>query len=312
MLRPVDPSNLSGKPPPHPPRFLLDSDGGNLFGRLDPAAWRQDVEEAVRECPPNVTTYVVCSGGGWSWFPSAIGNPPPPGHPLKAVHESGQDPLSLLLNGLKQNGKEVLLSVRMNDVHNPTDESRIPAPRRRNPDCIVGVDEVRQGQAQWMSYCLDYSRPEVQEYALSLIREQVTLYGQTVDGLILDWMRFPRHLSGSPQEVWQKRAVLTGFTASVRRQLAKAGRPILLAARVPPSLDGCRRAGLDIAEWTRQGLVDFLVASPFLTTDFSMPIEEMRAALGQHAVPIYAAFDMSHGDHQMHCPESLRAAASGL
>ena len=42
-----------------------------------------------------------------------------------------------------------------------------------------------------------------------------------------------------------------------------------------------------------------------------MPLAEIRRAMGDHPVPLYAAMDFGHGP-QNHCPESLRAAALGL
>ena len=292
-------------------RFLLDSDGTNFLRHLSDDLHR-DVAEMVQECPPNVTTYLVCSAAGNAFFPTRVGNVCPHCPALLAAHARGEDPLGALLQGLKEAGKETFITFRMNDVHFPTDEGRVPRIRREHPEFVVGLEEVRGGKAGWMSYCLDYSRAEVREYFLALIREQVDLYGHVLDGFQLDWMRFPRHLSGTPEEVWEKRQVLTDFTSEARRVLDGAGRRILLAARVPTSLDACRRTGLDIGEWSQQGLVDFIVASPFLTTDFAMPIGAMRAAMGGNPTPIYAAFDISHGDHQIHCPESLRATASGL
>ena len=69
--------------------------------------------------------------------------------------------------------------------------------------------------------------------------------------------------------------------------------------------------GFDIAEWTRLGTVDFLTASPFLTTDFAMPIRDIRAELAGNPLPVYGCLEFGHGS-QSHCPESLKAAALGI
>ena len=290
-------------------RFLLDSDGSNIFHHLG-QDWRRDIDEAVRECAPNVTTYMMCSGAGTMYFPTKVADVRPGYDVLKAAHARGEDPFGALLRGLKASGKETFISYRVNDVHNPTEEWNKPRFRREHPDCIVGAEEVRQGKAQWMSYCMNFALPEVRRYVLAVIREQIELYAPVIDGFQLDWLRFPRHLAGGPEEVWAQRAVLSDFTAEVRRILDASGRRILLAARVPTSLAGCRRVGLDVGEWARRKSVDLIVASPFLTTDFAMPLTEMRAAMGG-AVPIYGAFDLSHSG-QIHNPESMRATASGL
>jgi hypothetical protein len=291
-------------------RFLLDSDGSNLFPNMS-TDWRREIDEAVRECAPNVTTYMMCSGAGTMYFPTKAADVRPGYDVLRAAHARGEDPFGETLRALKASGKETFISYRVNDVHNPTEEWNKPRFRREHPDCIVGAEEVRQGKAQWMSYCMNFALPEVRAYVLAVIREQIELYGSVIDGFQLDWLRFPRYLAGGPEEVWAQRGVLTEFTAEVRAALDASGRRILLAARVPTSLAGCRRVGLDVGEWARRKSVDFIVASPFLTTDFAMPLGEMRAAMGAAAVPIYGAFDLSHSG-QIHNPESMRAAASGL
>ena len=188
----------------------------------------------------------------------------------------------------------------------PASSASIPTPSSTS-------QAVHAGRPDWMCHRLDYSRADVQDYVLATLRELVDLYdGEGLfDGIQLDWMRFPRHLSGTPEEVWAKRGALTSFTAHAREVLATARHPLQLAARIPTSLAGCRALGIDVSDWAKRGLVDGLVASPFLTTDFAMPLAEMRRAMGDHPVPLYAAMDFGHGP-QNHCPESLRAASLGL
>jgi len=291
-------------------RFLLDNDGSNIFHNLDEDV-AGNVAEVVRECPANVTTYLLCSGAGTCYWPTRVGVVDPRARGLLAAHEKGLDPLGMLLGGLKAAGKETFITYRMNDVHNPMDidQWNTPRIRRENPDCIVGVDEIRAGRADWMSYCLDYSRADVRRYVLDLVREQVQLYGDVIDGFQLDWMRFPRHLSGNPREVWEKRTIITEFMGEVRAVLARKG--ILLGARVPTTPAGCRWLGLDVAEWARYGFVDLLVVCPFLTTDWYIPIGDFRALMDGMSIPIYAGFDFGFG-RQSHLPESLRGVCTSL
>lgn len=289
-------------------RFLLDNDGSNLFYHLSDEVER-DVCETVEECPANVTTYLLCSGAGTFYFPTRVGTVVPNAAPLLKAHAAGKDPFGMLIGELRASGKETFVSFRMNDVHNPDapDQWNLPTVRREHPDCVVNGAAVRSGKADWLDYCLDYSRREVREYALAVIAELAERY--QFDGLQLDWMRFPRHLSGTPDEVWARRDALTEFTADVRAILTKVR--ARMAARIPTSLAGCRFLGTDIAEWTGRGLVDFLVASPFLTTDFAPPLQELRAAMSGRPIPLYAGFDFNHAT-QNHCPESLRATCASL
>ncbi len=291
-------------------RFLIDDDGSNRFADLS-ADWRADLVEAVRECPPNVTTYLVCANSATCYWPTQVGVVNDRCPVLVEAIQRGEDPLRFWLEQLKASGRETFITCRMNDVHNPTEQWNIPRLRREHPACIVGHDEVQRGQAQWMSYCLDYGQAQVRQYMLALLAELLERYGDVIDGLQLDWLRFPRHLAGSPEQVWAQREVLTDFTAAVRQLLAQQARPILLGARVPTSPTGCRVMGVDLAQWGARKLVDLLVVCPFLTTDWQMPIAELRAVLHNRDIPVYAGFDLAFGP-QVHFPESLRGICTSL
>jgi hypothetical protein len=290
-------------------RFLLDNDGNNMFGRLSDKI-ELDLADAIDECPPNVTTYLICAGAGTYYYPTEVGSVDPHATRLIKAHQKGLDPFGRFLSLLRQDGKETFVTCRMNDVHNPTadDEWNMPVVRKEHPDCIVDAEAAADGRGGWMSYCMDYSRKEVQEYMLSIIDELVSRY--PMDGLQLDWMRFPRHLSGTPEQVWEKREHLTEFTSKVRERTNRAG--VKLCVRLPSTVDGCRHLGLDVGQWAVQELIDMVVMSPFLTTDFVMPVDAMKEALGgSSSIAVYAAFDFQQGGRN-HCPESLRATCSSL
>jgi hypothetical protein len=229
---------------------------------------------------------------------------------LLSAHAEGKDPFGDFLRAMKQTGREMLITYRMNDVHGATDPSHPGASsfKRQHPEFMVnpGADGSTGG---WMDYCLDYARPEVREYYLRTIRELIELYADTIDGIQLDWMRFPRHLSGPQEQAWAQREALTEMTQGVKEALRASGRKLLLGARIPSNLPGCRNLGTDIAEWTRRGLVDYLVATSFLNTDYYMPLSELREEIRPSAVPIYTDIEISHCNRQYHNPESLRAVA---
>jgi len=294
-------------------RFLLNHDIGII--ELAPSAEEMEllIADSVGACPDNVTTYMACCGSCTMIYPTKVGTvtneSAAPG--LAAMLRQGKDPFGLFLNLLRETGREVFISYRMNDAHHGGDPDSpfISDFSRDHPEHWVVPHSVIPGSRHGMDACLDYSHPEVREYILATIRELVETYD--FDGLELDWMRFPRHLSGSPEQVWEKRHFITEFTAAVREVLDNSGRKILLSARIPTNLAGCRKLGLDIAECTRQDLVDFVILAPFLRADYVMPIGEIRAAMGDDVVPIYADTMMVNGT-VYHNPESLRAVALSL
>ncbi len=64
-----------------------------------------------------------------------------------------------------------------------------------------------------------------------------------------------------------------------------------LAVRVPDTLRGCRVLGLDVEDWVKRGLVDFVTVGEFLDSDYTMPIAEFREKFGP-AMPIYASVEI--------------------
>ena len=290
------------------PRILLDDDGHNVFSLLS-EDYVKDVDEAVADCPPNVTTYLLCCGAGRYYYPTKVGKVDPRCRQLVKEHARGHDPFGYFMARLRAAGKETFASFRMNDVHNPEDADgwNLPVVREQHPECIVDQAAVDRGDHDNMNFSLDYSHPAVPPYFLRIFTELLANY--PMDGIQLDWMRFPRHLSGTTEEVWAKREILTRFTADIRAMTNAKG--IKLFVRVPTSLAGCKVLGTDVVEWTRRGLVDAVTAGAFLTSDYFMPIHEIRAAMGAHAVPIYATIEAQHG-FQWQTAESVRGLCTGL
>ena len=139
-------------------RFLLDNDGSNLFYNLTDDVER-DIQDAVHECPAEVTTYLLCAGAGTFYYPTRVGEVAPNAAPLLAAHQRGMDPFGLILRALRRAGKEVFITYRMNDVHNPDapDQWNTSRFKREHPEAIVDAEAVREGRADWMCYCLDYA-----------------------------------------------------------------------------------------------------------------------------------------------------------
>jgi len=297
-------------------RFIIDSDGTNFFGR-DPLT-REDLRWTVAQLPEAVTTFMLCPNWiGRFMYPCAVGERALEGQGpgLHAAWARGEDPFGELLALIRDSGREAFITYRMNDVHdagNPESPSA-SAFKKAHPEWTVDPEAVAQGTGSSQAHALDYSRPEVRAYFLASLRDLAEKYD--VDGFQLDWMRFPRNLSGeTEEEVWGKRDALTEFTADVRAMLDEIGsarsRRIMLSARVATSPEGCRRMGADAAEWTGRRLLDFLTIAPFLSTDFSLPFGRFRDMLPE-PTPICAGMDISFSG-RLHIPESYRAWALAM
>lgn len=296
-------------------RFLLDNDGSNIFHRPMPEGmtFEQLAAETARECSPAVTTYLLCSNAGTCYYPTEVSAVDSRATVTRAGIDAGVDVFGMILRALRDSGRETFVTVRMNDVHNPEDPDgwNTPPIRREHPEMVVAPDEIAAGRAEWMSYCMDYTREPVRDFYLALLAELAGRYGDVIDGIQLDWMRFPRHLPGDAGQAWAARDALTEFSARVRERLASIDSRLKLGARVPPTLEGCRACGMDLPGWSRRGLADFLVLCPFLTTNWTIPFDEFRGWIGPDAPPLYGGADSNYGT-AMHHPESLRGLASGL
>ncbi|HPO12496.1 MAG TPA: right-handed parallel beta-helix repeat-containing protein [Candidatus Hydrogenedentes bacterium] len=270
------------------------------------------VRRHVAECPNAVTTYMLCPNGIQKMMYPSQHEELSTRSALPKLVKEGEDPFGTFIEGIKTRGMEAFVTFRMNEVHN-ADNPKDPdlcTLWREHPEYRVARGE---NPSDWMSQCLDYSLEPVREHSLALITELIEKYQP--DGIELDWMRFPRHLSGTGEEVWERRQFLTDVVAAVRAKAneltVKMYKPMLVAVRVPTSLEGCHALGADIVEWNRQKLIDFITASPFLASDFTMPLKEMREALKERPIPIYAGIEFGYGGDS-HSEESIQAAAMSL
>jgi hypothetical protein len=69
---------------------------------------------------------------------------------------------------------------------------------------------------------------------------------------------------------------------------AERGRPLLLAIRVPDSVEYCRAVGLDLDHWLASEYVDLLVVGGL---SHMKPWDDSVALARRHGVPVYASLD---------------------
>ncbi|MCH2375021.1 MAG: hypothetical protein MK538_12595, partial [Planctomycetes bacterium] len=105
------------------------------------------------------------------------------------------------------------------------------------------------------SYAWNYAREEVREHKLALFEEWLRY---DIDGVELDFQRSPCLFSPGKEAAGMP--LLTDFVEKVNVAVGLAssrlGRDLTVATRVPPSIERCRAAGIDIEAWMRRGLVD--------------------------------------------------------
>jgi uncharacterized lipoprotein YddW (UPF0748 family) len=226
---------------------------------------------------------------------------------LARFAREGRDPVEMVMHRARLRGMESLLTFRMNELHD-VDKPESPLLStfwKEHPSYRVG------GYAGWGQAALNYALPEVREYFFALLAEVVARYD--LEGLELDFMRFPYYFPYRADSMSRYAAIMTDFVRRVRAltdSTARAReRTILLTARVPTSLKGCAYVGLDPATWCRDKLIDFLTVAPFLSTETDIPVAEFKSVCGQ--VPVYTGMEFTIGTRQM-TREEQRAAATLL
>ncbi|MHB8900419.1 MAG: family 10 glycosylhydrolase [Thermoguttaceae bacterium] len=174
--------------------------------------------------------------------------------------------------------------------------------KQAHPDWVLKTDWWRQGL--W-----NCAVPEVRECTVRSLREVAEMYD--LDGLQVD---FARHIPCLPVgRQWELRGHVTDLMRSVRRMTlevaGRRGRPLLLSAKVPEKLAGCRVDGFDIQRWAHEGLVDLLTLG---SRSIDVDLAGYRQAIAGQNIKLMPCFDDHHATDGYRYPpiEVLRGVVS--
>jgi len=187
---------------------------------------------------------------------------------------------------------EAFITYRMNDLHFNDTTTHCP---------IVYSDFWHSHPEYWIndatpgfnaSRALDFAHKEVRDHKLAMITEQLGKYDM-IDGFDLDFMRFIVYFKLG--EGRKNAPLITQLVKDIRTKVdsvsARRGKKILLSVRVPPTVGICLDKGLDIQEWIRLKLIDFVSIGVHWRGDPSLPVAKFRKELGAVNLPIYASID---------------------
>ena len=182
-----------------------------------------------------------------------------------------EDPVEITLDEARKNGISPFLSWRMNDLHQTHyNESRVPPVM---DDLWINHPEMRLRAGN-----MNYLFPEVRQWYFDTLQELVNRY--EIDGLELDFMRYPLFFEAG--EIEKGIPVMTEFVRRIRNLTDAKG--IRLAVRVPASVKKALAAGLDVAGWKAEGLVDLITVSTYYKISPEQDIEEYKALPGKAEV----------------------------
>jgi len=220
-----------------------------------------------------------------SVYPSKVAPTTP--HPLVMQwHRDGVDWVGQLVNETRRRRREVFWNHRISEVDLAPDGAHLPQPdplKTQHPDWVVPT-------AWWPHGMWNLAAPGLRELKVALLRELATRYD--LDGIQIDFARHVPCLAVGRQ--WELRGEVTQFMRMTRRMLLEVaqqrGRPFLLAAKMPQTLEGCHADGFEVQSWAEQGLVDILTLG---SRTMDVDVEGLRAAVGG-AVQLQPCFDDHH------------------
>ena len=204
----------------------------------------------------------------------------------------------------------------MNEIHEDDDRFMVLRSlfKEDHPELLHGKNfhpEAVYALLKRWSYAWDYSHEAVRSHFLNLFNEWLQY---DIDGIELDFVRSPcmfppgKEQTGTP--------LLTDFITKLREVVNAVAKrrqhQVRLAVRVPPSLELCRAAGIDIKTWIGRNLVD--VVTPMDRGYFDPePNLPQFVALGKpRGVAILGGIEPKVRDYKKETRQMFAAATSFL
>ena len=197
---------------------------------------------------------------------------------MRRLAAQGLDPTALVVEACHESGLDVVLRVRMNDLHDifhheeysrPDHPPKVPREpawyyysqyKQEHHELLLGDPApMPRHRAQVEAYAFNYALAPVRQRMRAFVEETANRYD--LDALLLDFMRWPYLFRY--EEAYGQRHLFTEYLgrlrSAVREAAARRGRPIHFLVRVPDTLELAVRMGLDLRTWLAEGLVDLVV-----------------------------------------------------
>ncbi len=216
---------------------------------------------------------------------------------LPQLLQRGIDPIRVMVDFGRQHGLEVFWDLRMNDTHDAGLDGYgpylLPKLKHDHPEYLVGTAGKQPKYGTWSS--VNFAVPEVRELAYRFLEEVCQKFD--VDGVELDFFRhacfFKSVAEGgraSREELDMMTELLRRIRQMTEREGLRRGRPILIAIRVPDSVEYCQGIGLDLEQWLAEGLTDVLIGTCYFQCN---PWEYLVELGHRHGVPVYPSLSES-------------------
>ena len=222
---------------------------------------------------------------------------------LRALWSEGHDPVQIALDEAHRLGKDFWLQLRMNDWHHVDEAgeiyriigSRFYEEHREYQLGSEGVDGWPESLQQSLRYFQDFAHNDVRRIRLETASEAMARYPQA-DGWEYDFMRCPGYFAFGKER--DSASLITDLILKTREMLdelgSKYGKSYGLSVRVPNTIEGSLRLGLDVPQWIEDHLVDLVVPSTFFVHDTGEDISEWIDLAAGTSVRIHPAIEEAY------------------
>ena len=292
--------------------------------------WANESLDGYAHTAVNIDSFVYVPIGGFALLSAKIeGVDAPLGQPNKDTRylagqknvlgeffKAGTDPLKEVCKWARENKKEMICCMPINNLDCGTDEKAPPGMwgnyfmspwKKKNVTSLMGDSQgeatkdagknARKGSAKFgHKMAVDYAKTEVRTKFIDMCTKLVN--GYDLDGLMIDFTFEPYIFKSvawgevaSGKELTDLTDMVTKIKAACRAAGAKKGHPILLSIRVPDSVGYCKEIGIDLNAWAEAKLFDFIVAGGNFELN---PPSVMGDFAKKAGVPYYQACGVSY------------------
>ncbi len=313
-------------------RLIYNNDGDDVIeARPDGVEHEHDVAEslmvrqtgdAVQDFLDARSTPLIGSQVDSNWFCSCmagltfshntkLGGFHGKGVPLELIEKYGRDSLQVQLDFSREHGMEAAWCLRMNDVHDsfPMGSRRYnygQAPfKRDNPEYMMGEEGDWEKYGRSSVRCawtrLDFAFPAVREHIFAIIEEVAENYDVDLIGMefFKYWPFFRESMDLDPVTP-EHLEIMTDLQRRVRRMANdvanRRGRPLLLAAHTPFSLEDSVHVGVDLETWLKEGLIDLLCPGGSYESVLRDSYTDIIALGHKYEVPVYPCVSWAFWD----------------
>jgi hypothetical protein len=301
-------------------RFIYNNDGTDIIQNLSvnnaPISIDEFNKYLDRIKNSGVTTLMLCAGSTMPYYRSkverAFGDAEDPrllkrlkekpedslrsasmvkfNNTFRMLADNGTNIIKLGVDHAKEICLETFISLRMNDLHAADTTEYFPSVHgefwSNHPEYWMGDHPGWHAGGGF-----NFAHKAVRDFKLALIKEQCELFN--IDGYELDFMRFLEYFPFEHGREYL--GVMTQWIKEIRKEInaiaKKKGTKILLAVRIPPRMELCYDKGLEVKEWVKLNLIDFITVAPHWICDPNLPVKKFKEELGNTKIPVYSTID---------------------